>query len=534
MRISFISIRNHSRTADIEISVRRHAVFVGANDVGKSSILRLLNLTLGTSTAGLYQALSVTDLSDPEKPLIVELTLSEFSDAERTLFPREISIDSEDQETESLKVQLRVERDPSDDQAVVIQRQFPEGGHNRAPTREQLESFGWRQIRASRANSSGPLDSAIRTLLESADLGDRKKILIDLLAQFNDQLGKSTPIADLLDRVAQHLRGAMPHEVTSSDFIVQSTTDPDKDVLGNVTLFLNRDGRPVSLHEQSDGLRQLTTMALFDLAEGTANMLAIDEPELHLHPSSQRTIAGLLSGNGNQKIIATHSPFILQRFEPSEVIAIDRDGQAHQVPDSRLSAVNKERANWWSPRLLEALTSRYTLIVEGLADRIIVEAVARALDIDLDRLGAVVLELDGAEKFRHVYPLLGPQGFGVTLLGLVDADAKDKWIGAVGGKAKDVEGNVVFVSHEDLEDEYCRGLTPPEVERALIRSGVCKKDVFCTESSSKEIVKFCRKNKVPAASAIAASLSKDRAKAIESVSELLSNLQARHCLGELF
>ncbi len=118
----------------------------------------------------------------------------------------------------------------------------------------------------------------------------------------------------------------MPRSIAKRDFAVRSVTDPSTDVLQDVTIFLNRGDDQVSLMEQSDGVRQLMSMTLFDLAEGTANVLAIDEPELHLHPTSQRTVADLLSGDGNQKIIATHSPYILHRFEPSEVIAVDRHG----------------------------------------------------------------------------------------------------------------------------------------------------------------------------------------------------------------
>ncbi len=43
MRISRIEIANHSRIRDLVLEVRGHAVIVGANDVGKSSVLRLLN-----------------------------------------------------------------------------------------------------------------------------------------------------------------------------------------------------------------------------------------------------------------------------------------------------------------------------------------------------------------------------------------------------------------------------------------------------------------------------------------------------------
>lgn len=53
MRLSRIEITNHSRIQDLNVKVRGHAVIVGANDVGKTSLLRMLNLLLGSTTAQL-------------------------------------------------------------------------------------------------------------------------------------------------------------------------------------------------------------------------------------------------------------------------------------------------------------------------------------------------------------------------------------------------------------------------------------------------------------------------------------------------
>ena len=105
MRLSRIEITNHSRIKDLKVDVRGHAVVVGANDVGKTSLLRLLNLLLGSSTAQLYQQASVSDLDDATAELVVETHFVEFNDPERALFPREISVDPGDQ-SESLRVQL--------------------------------------------------------------------------------------------------------------------------------------------------------------------------------------------------------------------------------------------------------------------------------------------------------------------------------------------------------------------------------------------------------------------------------------------
>jgi putative ATP-dependent endonuclease of the OLD family len=538
VRIDKLKISNYSRIGDLALDIRGHAVIVGANDVGKTSLLRLLNLVLGATTGQLYQQLSLEDLRDTATDLRVEVRLIEFDDADRALFPREISIDESDK-SESLWIELTVGADPDDAEAVVVRRWYPESGHDRAPTREQLAAFGWRYLSATRGASASSLDgpsSALQALLKAIDLGAEKAHLTGLLADFNAQLGASTRITALRGAIASHLSKAMPRAIGSDDLSVRTAADPEDGVLGNVSMFFERDGEHVPISDQSDGLRQLMSMTLFDLAEGAANVVAIDEPELHLHPSSQRTVAELFGSSQNQKIMVTHSPYIVQRFEPSQVIAVSPDGLCHQIPADKLTVVEKEQANWWSPRLLEALTARFAIIVEGVSDRVIVEAVARLMGIGLDRLGAVVFDIDGAMKFPHVYKLLGKAGFCVPILGLVDEAEKMSWHGQIGGKPKDVFGATLWASNPDLEAEYCAAFTGPGTASALIEAGYCNQHAVLSSCAVTDIedvtveavAAYCRKgsNKVGAAVAVASQLDAATAVKITSVHGLLVQLLA--------
>jgi len=82
--------------------------------------------------------------------------------------------------------------------------------------------------------------------------------------------------------------------------------------------------------DQSDGTRALFAMAMYDLVSASANIVGIDEPEIHLHPTSKRTLAKLLQEGSNQKILATHSSDIVSAFDP--------EGSAQGLVDTGVQA----------------------------------------------------------------------------------------------------------------------------------------------------------------------------------------------------
>ncbi|MBB4684438.1 ATP-dependent nuclease [Amycolatopsis jiangsuensis] len=535
MKIQSITVENHRRLRDLAIEVRGHAVIVGANDVGKTSLLRLLNLLLGATAGQLYSALTFEDLADQAKPMTVEVEFGGFTDAERTVFPHEISI-AQGGHQESLRLRLTAAADPDDPELLTIERWFPDSGHQRSPSREQFAAIGWRYLPATRTANAAQLDgpkSAWQALLSAVDLGEARTSLAGLLQQFNTTLSSSVTLEQLRGQIAAHLSKSMPTGVAADELVVRTSADPAVSALENVSLFFDRGGQHVPVSEQSDGLRQLMMMTLFDLAQGAANIVAIDEPELHLHPASQRTMAELLQSSANQKIVVTHSPYIVHRFDPSLVVTITPDGQCHQVAENKMTQVQRVLANWWSPRLLEVLTSRYALIVEGLSDRIFVEAAAEAMNISLSRLGAVVFELDGADKFRHVHKLLGKDGFGIPMLGLVDDAEQGSWHVGFGGSPKKAVGKGLWVSTPDLEGEYCTGLGGPAVAQILVQAGVCRENGVlqaCQAASYADIApeplaEFCRGIKVTAAVAVSAALTEHTVAKVPSVHGLLDRLR---------
>ena len=97
------------------------------------------------------------------------------------------------------------------------------------------------------------------------------------------------------------------------------------------------------------------------------------------------------------------------------------------------------------------------ILVEGITDRIALEAAAERLGLDLD--GAEIVPIGGAQAVRRV-----AAGYGdVRLAGMCDA-GEERYF-------RRVLGDATFVCTADLEDELVRALGPERVEAALAEQG---------------------------------------------------------------
>jgi hypothetical protein len=105
------------------------------------------------------------------------------------------------------------------------------------------------------------------------------------------------------------------------------------------------------------------------------------------------------------------------------------------------------------------MASRFkgVVLVEGITDRIALEAVAAQLGVDL--AGVEIVPIGGAQAIARA-----AAGYeGQRLVGLCDV-REDRWF-------RRVLGDATFVCVEDLEDELIRALGPEGVEEVLAAEG---------------------------------------------------------------
>lgn len=117
--------------------------------------------------------------------------------------------------------------------------------------------------------------------------------------------------------------------------------------------------KPLYTNELSEGtLRFLWLVALLH-APGLSTLTLVDEPEVSLHPELLGLLADLLreASQHSQLIVATHSDRLIRFLEPEEVVVMDIDDEGHAT------------ATWADTLDLDAWLEEYTLDGHQLARR---------------------------------------------------------------------------------------------------------------------------------------------------------------------
>jgi putative ATP-dependent endonuclease of OLD family len=427
MRLSKVKIENFRGIASAEIELHRDiTVLVGENNTGKTSVLEALRLCLDAvksekSKFGEFDFCrddTCTSLAAC-RPITLTLTYLE-SDAHP--WPDHITqslndvIVGSDYSVIKLRVTARYDADSGE---TVASWCFLDDADNEMVGKNgtikdlrRLRPFFFQTaLRAAKDEFHGQstywssflknkdIDEATRKALEDELTGINRKI-VDAHGSFKQVTEEVKRISDL---VAVGKVDAVTVDPAPAD--VYRTLRYGTDVN-----LLTASNAKIPIRSHGEGTQSLSVLLLFsaylktrlqaDVDKQAEPIIAVEEPEAHLHPNAIRAVWQLLQGLPGQKIVATHSGDILSEVPLESLRRMNRQGtttECRAIPSALLTTEEARKFNHHVRRNRgELLFARTWLLVEGETDVSVLAECADLLSIDFHRLGIRIVECSQA------------------------------------------------------------------------------------------------------------------------------------------
>lgn len=441
MRITKIRVENFRGIKSGEVLLPTHAVLVGDNNVGKSSVLEAIDLVLGPERLGRrpvidehdFFAGQYVDEDGKPVPIRIEVVVSDLSDEQARHFRDHLEwwnettltlLDGpppEETDKDHVKRALRVgfEGRYDEDEDDFVGSTFfssptkDDGAHDAFRTTDK-RLCGFLYLRTMRTGSRalslerGSLLDIIVRLSEDKNF----KIWEDVLEQLRNLAVAEKPelgITDILNSVQSAMRTFMPADSVSNPHM--RVSDLTRETLRRtLTVFMatgvkRADGTEYAAPFQHQGTGTINTLVLALLSLIAAlkqNVIfAMEEPEIAIPPHTQKRIVNGVRNKSAQALFTSHSPYVLEEFPPEQVLVLKReDGVLTSVaatyPPTVKPKAYKEEVK---KRFCEALLARRVLITEGRTEFDAFPAAARRLHElhadefhTLEGLGVAVLD----------------------------------------------------------------------------------------------------------------------------------------------
>ena len=480
MQLANIKINNFRGIKHCSLDFSSHTVLVGDNNTGKSTILEAIDLVLGPERLSKRPVIDEHDffageyLDQENNPIDIQIEtiIIDLNPEQQTHFrnnlewwnkrtssllegPPAEETDSEDV-VPALRVGFRGYYDTEEDdffgETYFLSPQSEDGTYDSFRLKDKrLCGFLYlRTLRTGNRALSLERGSLLDIILKLREL--KPRMWEDVLSQLRGVSVANDPelgISDILTSVQAAVRELMPVECADAPTVrvSQMTRDHLRQVL---TVFLGTGtcdgyGKEYSapFHHQGTGtINTLVLTLLSMIADLKQNVIfAMEEPEIAIPPHTQKRVINSVISKSAQAIFTSHSPYVLEEFEPAHILVISRkDGDLTGVPSQYPPTVKaKTYREEIKRRFCEAFLARRILIVEGRTEYDTFSRIAEKLQklkpeeyASIEGLGIAVINAETDSQVAELGRYF--KGLGKTTYAIFDkqlADAANKIAGEI-------------------------------------------------------------------------------------------------------
>ena len=381
--VSFSVSNFRSVTSAYKLPIRRPTVLIGPNNEGKSNILRALvsSLQFLGSLGGVRLSNGrIASVIRPKEiydwPRDFPVSLQEKTPDAETVFDLEFRLSAAEVEefreevksslNGTLPIQLRF--GPGVSKLIVTKP--GKGGPALTKKAQAVARFVARHIHIAYIPAVRTASAAIQIV---NDLVDRELALVEAQPEYKAAM---KALADLQRPVLASIGESI--KLTLQEFlpnvknvVVEISEDARYRALRRSSEIVIDDGTATPLDKKGDGVQSLAALSLMKYASHSSSssrqlVLAIEEPESHLHPRAIHQLCGVLDelSTQHQVILTTHCPLFVDRTNLKSNIVVNKKRASPAKNVAELGDILGVRA---SDNLRNA---EVALVVEGEDDRL--------------------------------------------------------------------------------------------------------------------------------------------------------------------
>jgi len=413
MKITRLEISNFRTVASARLEFDGHTLLIGGNNVGKSTVCEAIDLVLGPDRLhrfppvqefDFYNGKYLDENKDPI-PIEVEVVLIDLSDVIKNTCathlefwnPKERIVVNDIEDVDSGEPCLRmrvvakynIEEDEFEAESHFSHSPDNAEGEYRKVSKNVKRLCGFLYLRTIRTGAralSLERGSLLDVILKAADTrAGLWESTLDTLSSLDPPIDDGAAdlkvvLDDIESRISNYV--ALNGDGRKTRIHVSNLTREHLRKTLSFFLVTSENQEPVPFQNVGTGTLNALVLALLsyigDLKGGNI-IFAMEEPEMALPPHTQRRIINYLLKESKQCFVTSHSPYVIEGFEPSQISILRKTDQnvlSNKTVD--LSSGLKSRSYHRNLRQIyaEAMLSNAVIVCEGITEVAVLKYVA--------------------------------------------------------------------------------------------------------------------------------------------------------------